>query len=300
MVGCRLILGCLLVLTGLVLPPVLPRTSQAAQADICGPALDRYVVTPDDRMIAPQSITRVDLNGGRVDQPDGLLAAGGALTYVERINGSDPAIVLDFGKVVSGRVHVVTGASNQPPVQLAGSEALQFLSRDGDVTWGEQRAYGWQPARSGDQFVSGQLTFRYLLLYLAGNGQVEIDQVVLESLPFHGTRDTYAGCFESSDDELNRIWYAGAYTLELNTVGTASGEWLVLDGAKRDRAVWIGDLAVAARMEYATHNRPVAIRDSLASMADFQRPDGTIPPSSFLDHSLILYDYYAWWVVAFA
>ncbi len=300
MLSCRLILGCLVALAGLHLSPVLPRTSQAAQTDICGPALDRYVVAPDDRLVFPESVERIDVNGGRIEQPDGLLAAGGSVTSIERVNGSDPSIVLDFGKVVSGRVHVVTGASNQPPVRLAGSEALEFLSRDGDITWGEQRAYGWQPDRLGDRFISGQLTFRYLMLYLAGNGQVDIDQIALEFLPFHGTSDTYAGCFESSDDELNRIWYAGAYTLELNTVGTDSGEWLVLDGAKRDRAVWIGDLAVAARMEYATHNQPVAIRDSLASMADLQRPDGTIPPSSFLDHTLILYDYYAWWVVAFA
>lgn len=300
MCGCRLILGCLLVLGWSLLPPVAPQTSQAAQADICTPALDRYVVAPDDRMVPPESVVRADANGGRIDDPDGLLAAGGAATYIERFSGGDPAIVLDFGKVVSGRVHIVTGASNQPPVQIAASEALQFLSRDGDVTWGTQRPYGWQPDRSGDAFVSGQLTFRYLMLYLTGNGYVEIDQVVLEFTPFQGTPDTYAGCFESSDDELNRIWYAGAYTLELNTVGTDSGEWRILDGAKRDRAVWIGDLAVAARIEYATHNKPVAIRDSLASMADLQRPDGTIPPSSFLDHSLILYDYYAWWVVAFA
>lgn len=300
MYGRRLILGCLLLLAASFTPSASPRISHAAQSDICGPALDRYVVAPDDRMVPPESIEYIDLNGGRVDRPDGLLAAGGAATYIERANGGDPAIVLDFGKVVSGRVHVVTGASNQPPVRIAASESLRFLSRDGDVTWGEQRSYGWQPERSGDQYESGQLTFRYLMLYLAGNGHVEIDQVVLEFLPLLGTPDTYAGCFESSDDLLNRIWYAGAYTLELNTVETDRGDWLVLDGAKRDRAVWIGDVAVAARMEYATHNRPVSVRDSLTSMADLQRQDGTIPPSSFLDHSLILYDYYAWWVVAFA
>lgn len=282
------------------MPPTAPRTTQAAQADICAAALDRYVVAPDDRIVEPESIERVDLNGGRLDQPEGMLAAGGSATYIERFPGGDPSIVLDFGKVVSGRVTVVTGASNQPPMRIAASESLRFLSREGDVTWGEQQAYGWQPARTGDDFESGQLTFRYLMLYLAGNGYVEVDQVVLDFVPFLGTPDTYAGCFESSDEELNRIWYAGAYTLELNTVETASGERLLFDGAKRDRAVWIGDVSVAARMEYVTHNQPDAVRNSLASMADLQRPDGTIPPSSFLDNSLILYDYYAWWVVAFA
>lgn len=296
----RLALGCLLLLVISLLPPISPRATRAAQADICATALDQYVVAPDNRMVAPGSIERVEPNGGRIDAPEGLLAAGGASTYIERGDDGDPAIVLDFGKVVSGRVRVVTGDSNQPPLRLVASESLRFLTADGDVTWGEQRAYGWQPARTGDEYQSGQLTFRYLMLSMTGKGRVEVDQVVLEFMPFLGTPDTYAGCFESSDDLLNRIWYAGAYTLELNTVQTASGDWRVFDGSKRDRAVWIGDLAVAARMEYVTHNRPAGIRDSLAAMADRQRPDGTIPPSSFLDYSLILYDYYAWWVVAFA
>jgi len=298
----RLVVSVVILLVASLLPssPVSPRLTDAAQADICAAPLDQYVMAPDDRIVRPESIERVDVNGGRVDQPEGLLAAGGAVTRIERTESGDPAIVLDFGKVVSGRVVLATAASNQPPVRLAASESLHFLTRDGDVVWGDQRSYGWQPNRTGDNFRSGQLTFRYLMIYLAGNGFVDIDSVVLEFTPFLGTPDTYAGCFESSDDLLNRIWYSGAYTLELNTVGTADGDWLVLDGAKRDRAVWIGDLAVAARMEYATHNRPVGIRDSLASMADLQRTDGTIPPSSFLDHTLILYDYYAWWVVAFA
>lgn len=298
--GRCLIVSCLVLLVVSFVPPAVPASAFALQPDICQPALDQYVLAPDEPTVSPQAVERIDQAGGRIDRADGLLAAGGTTAYFERWQAGEPAIVLDFGQVVSGRVHVVTGDSNQPPVRIAGSESLQFLSPDGDVTWGEQRSYGWQPERDGGTYESGQLTFRYLMLYLTGNGYVNIDHVSLEFLPFRGTPDTYAGCFESSDDELNRIWYAGAYTLELNTVGTANGDWLVLDGAKRDRAVWIGDLAVAARMEYATHNRAVAIRDSLASMGDLQRPDGTIPPSSFLDHSLILYDYYAWWVVAFA
>ncbi|HEX5165711.1 MAG TPA: amylo-alpha-1,6-glucosidase [Thermomicrobiales bacterium] len=300
MYGRRVTIGCLLLLLTTLVPAVPPRTASAAQPDICGPALDRWVVAPEDRAVRPVAIERADANGGRVENPDGLLAAGGAEATLERVSGSDPTIILDFGKVVSGQVRITTGASNQPPLRIAASESLQFLTDDGDVDWGDQRSYGWQPARAGDEYLSGQLTFRYLMLYLAGNGRVDIDDVVLEFTPFLGTSDTFAGCFESSDDLLNRIWYAGAYTLELNTVSQSDGETLILDGAKRDRAVWIGDLAVAARMEYATHNQPDGIRDSLAAMADRQRPDGTIPPSSFLDGSLIMYDYYAWWVTTFA
>jgi alpha-L-rhamnosidase len=60
----------------------------------------------------------------------------------------------------------------------------------------------------------------------------------------------------SSSDLLNRIWYAGAYTINLDQVlpgtpGFKSGTTIdtpnIVDGAKRDRDVWVGDLAVAGR-----------------------------------------------------
>ena len=286
--GMRWIVSCLLVLAMSVSSLPAAPAMQTASADFCGPALERYVLAPESRSIYPKAIGRVDLNGGIVSEPAGLLAPGGNPTVIERLPTSDPAIVLDFGRNISGQVTVVTGTSSSPELRLAASESLAFLTRDSDVVWGDQRTYAWHPSEAGGDYRSGQLTFRYLMLYLAEAGRVEIDHVVAEYSAFHGTPETYAGCFETSDDELNRIWHAGAYTLEMNTVAQPDGSTLLLDGAKRDRAVWVGDLAVAARVEYATHNRPVAIRDSLAAMADLQRPDGTIPPSSFLDYSLIL------------
>ena len=54
----------------------------------------------------------------------------------------------------------------------------------------------------------------------------------------------YAGHFLSSDDELNRIWYQGAYTNDTNMVpiGAVPNQTIpvILDGAKRDRRPWIG------------------------------------------------------------
>ncbi len=46
----------------------------------------------------------------------------------------------------------------------------------------------------------------------------------------------YKGSFESSDPLLNRIWEVGAYTVHLNM------QDYLLDGIKRDRLVWIGDM----------------------------------------------------------
>jgi hypothetical protein len=269
----------------------------AAAADLCAPALERYVLAPDSRTVAPVAIERVD--GSGVVQPDGLLVPGGQPAVVERASGSDPAVVVDFGRVVSGRLTVATVASNGPELRLAVSESLVWLSRDSDVTFGDQHTHAWRAPVSSGELVTGQVTLRYAVLFLGTDGRVEIDHLRLDHTPILGTPDTYAGCFESSDDELNRIWYSGAYTLELNTVDTGA-RVRILDGAKRDRDVWVGDLALAARVEYVTHNRPDGVRDSLAELADRQRADGTIPPSSYDDYGLVMYDYYAWWVVAFA
>jgi hypothetical protein len=77
----------------------------------------------------------------------------------------------------------------------------------------------------------------------------------------------YGGYFYSNDDLINRIWWAGAYTLQTNAIPPTSGRafpilgsgWMndenlnlgtsgstiYVDGSKRDRTVWAGDLAIA-------------------------------------------------------
>jgi hypothetical protein len=290
-----------LLLAVLLLPPLtVSRSGQPARAaDICGPIHDRYALAPSSRQVLPKAIQRVDLNGGIVRNAEGLLHPGDGPTVIERTDGTDPLIVLDFGQNVSGRVQVSTTSSSAPELRIAVSEVLQFLGRESDVEWGEQRTQVWTPGTGADQFVSSQLTFRYLMLALGTAGRVEISGLELEFTPFLGTRDTYQGCFESSDELLNEIWWAGAYTLELSTAPTGDGRHLIYDGAKRDRMIWVGDLALEAKIEYLTHGRGEFVRDSLIEMTSRQRPDGSIPPSSYDNYTLILYDYYAWWVVAF-
>jgi hypothetical protein len=182
---------------------------------------------------------------------------------------------------------------------LAVSESRRFLSRESDTTYKAHGTSMWL-VDGADDLTTGDLSLRYALIFLDGPGSVEVDAVALEFTPLLGTAETYAGCFESSDEELNRIWYAGAYTLELNTISGLDGEPRILDGAKRDREVWVGDLALQARIEYLTHNEPEAVRAALADLANHQHANGYIPPSSYGGYSTVLYDYAAWWVIAFS
>ena len=67
---------------------------------------------------------------------------------------------------------------------------------------------------------------------------------------------SYDGYFLSSDEQLNKIWYEGVYTNQTDGIPaggvcsnatTCSQAPTILDGAKRDRRPWSGDLSVQNR-----------------------------------------------------
>jgi len=125
-------------------------------------------------------------------------------------------------------------------------------------------------------------------------GEVSIDSISLNLSAFLGTPETFTGWFESSDTNLNQWWYDSVYTNDLCTdifrannteprnaaSPSLEGKWVIHDGPKRDRDPYLGDLAVASRTSYLTHNISVASRNVLADLADHQRSDGWIPPAS--------------------
>ena len=80
--------------------------------------------------------------------------------------------------------------------------------------------------------------FRYLYVVCQG---VTIEQVgmVYEYAPV-----SYRGSFKCNDEELNRIWEVGAYTMHLTT------REFFIDGIKRDRWVWSGDAVQSYLMNY--------------------------------------------------
>jgi hypothetical protein len=109
-----------------------------------------------------------------------------------------------------------------------------------------------------------------------------------------GTPDTFTGWFQSSDEQLNQWWYDAIYTNDLNidhvelnstdprnaTTPSLLGKLVLLDGAKRDRDPYVGDISVSGRTLYLSHDVPEAARNVLADLADHQRDDGWIPPAS--------------------
>jgi alpha-L-rhamnosidase len=78
---------------------------------------------------------------------------------------------------------------------------------------------------------------------------------------------------------------------------------LLLDGAKRDRAVGLADLAIAARTQYLSFGDPDWINQLLRSVGAHQYADGKLPGGMLGNETLApedarLPDYTFWWVLA--
>jgi len=135
--------------------------------------------------------------------------------------------------------------------------------------------------------------YRYLTLFLVTNSTttVELSDISLDIgfQPTWSNLQAYQGYFHSSDELLNRIWYSGAYTLQTNAVPVNTGRWvpmlaggwanngtlgpgdtIIVDGAKRDRAVWPGDMFIAVPSTFVSIGDLVSVKNALQTMYDNQ------------------------------
>ena len=261
-------------------------------------ASDPNNFAPASRTVKPVSVHRT---AGTVTTPENLVDGGSA-----RLSGKDSYVVLDFGKEVGGLVSLgFAGASaNGRQIGLAFSETAAFAGVESDRS---SQHFGSDGAIFAAVGGSGAYTmpkeklrggFRYLTLFLGTDGWVDVDDVTLQFTPDPdraNPRD-YPNYFRSNDDLLNKLWYAGAYTVQTNTIAPDTGRtrvapnpgWqnsavigpgtsVLTDGAKRDRTVWPGDLGVALPTAYASLNDTKSSRNALEALYWLQRGDGMLP-----------------------
>ena len=95
---------------------------------------------------------------------------------------------------------------------------------------------------------------RFQAITLTTPGTVELTSVGIHFRHPNYSPADYDGYFLSSNDTLNRIWYQGAYANDTNMVpiGALPNQTIpvVLDGAKRDRRPWAGDLDLQGRTAF--------------------------------------------------
>ncbi len=302
-----------------------------------------YVESPASRTITPTAVVHtLPRSGSITGAPANVLAIDGKsvrLTSTGSRSGS-PLLTIDLGQDVGGLANVrILGASNpRPALHACFSESLAYLALtpsenngEGNVAPGCDTAnifngfpgvgYTYDsdshlldipatlPGTASDKVLRGG--FRYLTLFLDSPGWVNVDGVTVTftAAPAQTNLRNYAGHFLSSDDTLNKIWYAGAYTTQLDTgAANTAKSWpyvigegdasnavvpgadptkeVIYDGGKRDRIVWQGDLAVEGPVTYLSTGDKNAVENSLASLASQQLPDGFMPAESLVgDHN---------------
>ncbi|KAL4925422.1 pectin lyase fold/virulence factor [Aspergillus undulatus] len=226
---------------------------------------------------------------------------------------SSPGLVFDFGIEVGGLISIeYTSSEPNLTLGLAFTEAKDYIGRESDNSNGGAGADGALLAslENGegvytmpDKKLRGG--FRYLTLFLTSSSSesqeevaIEIRDITLELSiqPTWSDLRAYSGYFHSSNPLFNKIWYAGAYTLQTNSVphdtGRVSvssatgwdnsaicgpGDTVLLDGAKRDRWVWIGDMGTAVPAASVSTGDLESTRNALWAIWGNQEDDGLLP-----------------------
>ncbi|KAI1337475.1 Six-hairpin glycosidase-like protein [Xylariaceae sp. FL0016] len=249
--------------------------------------------------------------------------------------GEGGFLTVAFKENIAGRVCInISAAIDNPIVKLAYSESHFFVGEKSDATNDE----AWdEPLSLHIRNLTGKVcvatefnrgAFKYLTVYIdvipvLGSQNTEVGDsgrslytkpsiklsniwVNSTSFPSQSSGRAYTGCFSSSSDLLNRIWYAGAYTLQLCTIppneGSAlipvnqdwdhntspPGSWynnftisdgttVLTDGAKRDRVVWPGDLVIAVPGVAVSTFDMMAVRNALDVLLEHVYDDGRLP-----------------------
>ncbi|MEV0386756.1 hypothetical protein [Nonomuraea sp. NPDC050643] len=274
-----------------------PSATAAPTTEIGPAAVDPLSYSPTSRTLKP---TAVYSTSGSVANPQNVLSGLPA-----RISGARSAIALDFGKEVAGLATLSFGdTSGGQRVGLAFSESSLYVGTNSDRSSGRDgedgALYATASANGAYTMPTAQQRggFRYLTVFLDTSGWVDLKGVSLAftAAPGKANPADYANYFRSSDDLLNRIWYAGAYTVQLNTIASDQGRawpppataWnnaatvgvgdsVLVDGAKRDRTVWPGDLGIAVPTQYAYSGDLTSTRNAISTMYGVQSAEGEIP-----------------------
>jgi len=239
--------------------------------------------------------------------PPSVAAEGAAPVPIPHtLNGTGDFIVFDFGQEVGGVTTLTFGATSDAAQQIdiAYSEST-YYSCTGDASNGgsdDDSYLSTGPIAAGTNFTPpiAKLRggFRYMILKLSTDGSVEVrmPSVLMVAAPNMPDPSAWANHFYSSDEVLNRVWYAAGWTTQLCSIGSKHGrQWpapkvgwnndavcgvgevVLVDGAKRDRVIWPGDMGVSVLTALATTGDVLASKNALITLYDNQQADGMLP-----------------------
>ncbi|TPX07143.1 uncharacterized protein E0L32_010944 [Thyridium curvatum] len=275
---------------------------------------EQYICAPVDKShITPAKIWKAN---GDVKTSPGLIVIGqGAELTVEFAENIGGWVCFTVSSVQGGGLAANLGYSESPFFAGPTPDATGDNPRDLALPFNFDNSTGTKCV--GKDFLRG--SFKYLTIQTnaaaedaaatAPAAQVAISDlwVNCSAFPSQPNGRAYTGYFHSSSPLLNRIWYAGAWTLQLSTIvpeegsalvdfnrqilglsPAAPGTWysnytvsggrsVTTDGAKRDRLVWPGDMSIAVPGIAVSTYDMASVRNALDVLYDHQYADGSMP-----------------------
>ncbi|KAI8992817.1 Six-hairpin glycosidase [Trametes punicea] len=273
---------------------------------------DTFNYSPKSRTVYPTAVK--EIHGG-VKNAEALVSTGTAT-----LTGNGSWVALDFGIEVGGLVSLNFGkVFSGSSIALSFTESPVFIS---PLTSDDSSYPSANMSYDGVLHVPAPLPtgiwtqpaamlrggYRFLTIVLTSDEPVAISNVscAISFAPHFSNLRDYSGYFYASDpvfhdkDFLTKLWYAGAYTVQTNTVPLNTGRevpfvqspgWLnnatlgvagpiIVDGAKRDRAVWPGDMGIAVPTQFVSTNDLLPTRNALSTMFAAINPlTGALPES---------------------
>ena len=175
----------------------------------------------------------------------------------------------DFGKELLGYLTIKSQA--QPKINIGESEKEALDIRNNQ----KEQSLKLVKVSDGIWKTKNPLAFRYLYVE-----DKQINDIFCDALFYPSA---YKGAFACSDTVLTQIWMSGAYTLRM-----CMHDFL-LDGIKRDRLPWTGDLAMSLLVDVYTFSNPELVRRSLVALGRAGITEKDI--NGIIDYSL-------WWIIA--
>jgi hypothetical protein len=281
-----------------------------------------YILAPSQRLLSPVSVHRVN---GSVSNANGTTVDGSGSVLMLR----NSSITYDYGKNIGGIVSfsVSNTSGSDEFIGISFTESSFWISpygSDASQNVAIDQTLWFQIREPGDYQVDDSHergAFRYLNVYHNSSGSVTLSALTtyftaMPHYPDFALQD-YTGFFHADEEQLNRVWYAAAYTNQLCTIPSNKGNSLVdldasdpdvptlwwanstltngssalVDGAKRDKLIWPGDFSISLPGVFLSTNDAYSLKLSVQQLFAEQNtatgqlhyvatPIYTYPPSS--------------------
>lgn len=246
---------------------------------------------------------------------ESLMNTGFAM--VKTHNNPSPVLVFDFGRKSTGFLVIDFLLSENTNVIIEYGPTIDsmFFTEELELP---------QHVENQQIVMEPFFAMRYMRLYIKEHGilpnhaSMKVRSVRLKNsaYPIDGVRR-----FVSNEPRLNSIWETGVYTTQiclqrhdqsfcyrqflnekqrffLEHWTNPYSPYVIWDGPRRDREVWIGDVRTEALTTLYSMHVSSVVKSSLQVFADQQLRDGNIPASATSGQMFTEYTF--WWVITLA